>query len=461
MMRLNKRKSILVNRGPSKRPFLDDSLVPVPQLDLFSGQDMQCSVLETTPFTISPSMQYSDESPIEFEIPPSMSLFLSPTLFLNVTLEIKQPGEGADANKMVNVQEGDLRTTMSSYPLSSLFTDIDVKVNGQILTTRSGLYPYIAFLHLAHLTPDSHQSLLDGEQLGFKYAETTLQSGQGKEQAKMRLYMSAGKVVLQGRLFAPLLSQDKYLLNNTAISIILHQTNDKFRVLQLDGKRVKCSIKKITLSGYHIHLNQKLLQQTMQKLQLTDAVYPIKRFTVQEYQVPIGSTNFNINLSLPTSALPEYIFMMYVDTGALRGDYKKSPYYSTLSNIRFAQITLEGKNYPREAYNCMDKTEFVRAFSDLKYACKAMAGDYTWVTMDAFQSDYGMLAFTLSRYAGTAAAEQTGEMQVASLPRAGAAELAIKLVSAEEISKTVILIFCYNNKVYFNSTFICSTDYIN
>lgn len=462
----------------SKRPkkdvevksLFDDKLVPLPSLDLWSGHDIQASVFDNNDFVVRPVFTFNQTSQILFEIPASMSQFTSPGLVLNCIVKVTAKKGGL----WVPLKEDDTTMTLSSFCLSSLFSDVEIRCNNLTLTTKSSLYPFLAFFINTHVTSDDKFTKLEAEQLAYRYDPGTLSLTNGTEQKEVReaFVNNPNGRLLRGRLYLPLLSQYKTILNNSTITIVLHQTTNQFRAISRKdpnkaadstAPEMQVEITECWLSGKRIVLFDGLYVRLMDQLKRMPSVYPFRRFTIDQSQIPLGLTTFSKTLTLATSACPDFVFLMYLKTENVNGSFGSSPFESNIGNICSAQINIESRNFPPEAYNPSDPNDLIRVFGDYKEACKNISEDhnsYNWITSKAFALDYGVIAFDLTRYGGVSSKDLENE-EIYSLPRSGVTTLNLKFATGERHSKTLIIISCYRNKIFFNEAMIPSTDYAN
>lgn len=442
------------------KQLFEDALVPVPSLNLWAANNLQVSYGDQVEFLQRPAFIYNETSQICFEIPASMTNFTSPELYLNCEIKVSEIDTTTLAEK--GIAENDQNFTLSSFPLHSLFSDVEFRVNNLTLTTKSSLYPYLAYFHETHLTPKDEIVFKEGTALGYHFKQSTLSLTKGTGQAAIRAAICDGNhLLLRDKLHIPLLEQDKAILNNCTLTIILHQTSNEFRIIdKTQARKVKVTINDIFLTGKRQILFDGLYMKMMNKLKASQAIYPIKRFLVEQVQMPPGATTISKNLSLTTSAVPDYLFLMYVSTEAVAGSKSMSPFDSNISKICRAQINFEGRNFPAHPYDASDSKDLVRIYSDYKIACKNISNkpnQFNAVSFEDFRNDYGIMAFQLARYGGSS--KDMMDENMVSLPRAGVAVLNLQLTSAETSSKTFILISFYRNKIFFNESMIPSTDF--
>jgi len=436
------------------------TFAPVESLDIFEGDQLQICITDEIKFEQRSSFQYNETSDIIIEIAPSLSLFTAPDLMLNVELQLTVEKTNENGTKEeVGVESSDTDITLSSMPLTSLFSDIQLRLNSVSTTSNTSLFPYIGYFHQTHLTPEDEYSLINGQSLAFNYEdlEETTSDDVNKDQTYIRKVLSNKKTALiSGKIYLPLFLQKKAIINNVGITLILSQTSNKFRIMDKKNRNAKLTIKDIWVSGKRMQLNDHLLINMLQTLNEKNCIYPIQRWLVDETNISGETTHFSKNLTLVTSQVPDYVFLMCCSTEAVRGAYNKSPFVSEITDIDSAQIVLENKSFPVHPYNPSDPKGLVDAFFDYKNAIKHLVGQHNWVDLISYSDQFGVLAFKLSR------SEEESE-NVGSLPRGGVATLEVVFKSkpsgVKTSPKTIILFYCYRNKITFNNTMIPSTDW--
>jgi len=441
------------------------TFVPVPSLDIFEGDSVQVCVTDEIGFEQRSSFQFTDNSEIVVDIPPSLTLFTSPELYVHCAIELTVLEEEtlADGTKTFvekGIEKDDKEIVPSSNLISTLFSDITCKLNNLVVTSKSSLYPYLGFFLQNHLTKTEEYPLLEAQSLAYRYEEINSPDGSkatnGNYQKATRVRLSRKKIVnISGRIYLPIFMQKKLLLNNVGITLIFSQTSSEFRVVDLkDGRKAKLSIKDLWVSGKRVQLNDRLLIEMMNQLRTENAIYPIHRWVIDESSIPKGQSHFNKTLSLTTSQVPDYVFLMTFETEAVRGSYKKSPFESKVCRtIKSAQIKIENKMFPSKPFAPHPETNgTIEAFSEYKSVIKQLLGEHNWLDFSNYSNDYGVLAFKLSR-------SEEEDYYTASLPRGGVATLDVIYDSELDYAQTIVLIYCYRNKIIFNSSMIPATDY--
>jgi len=426
------------------------NFAPVSSLDIFEGDSLQICVTDEVKFDQRSNFQFNDNSEIIVHIEPSMTLYTAPDLTLNCELELTVEENGQN----VGIKDSDVNICPTTMPISTLFSDITCKLGNQIVTSKSNLYPYIGYLFQTHLTENDEYPLLEGQSLAYRFKSLNKPDDSDDKQSYVRsVFSEKKKVLISGKIYLPIFLQQKALLNNVGITLIFSQTSSEFRVLDMKtGRKAKLSIKDLWVSGRRMQLNDRLLITMLDTLKEQNAIYPIQRWMVDESNVPLGNQHFSKTLTLVTSQVPDYVFLMCVETDAVRGNYKKSPFKSNILQLESAQIVLENKAFPPTPFKPNSANGILRAFSEYKHCIKNITGHHNWVDIDAYQKDYGILAFKLSR-------SETEDANIGSLPRGGVATLNLIFNSQTTTSQTIILFYCYRNKITFNSVMIPSTDY--
>ena len=111
----------------------------VQSLELFGNEPLQASINQTYNYTIYPTTTYENGSPISFKIPKSTYLFTSPRLWIEMTVSIK------------NADLTDIADKLEIAPVAclsaALFSDIEIKLNGAVVSQKSNLNGYMSYLN--------------------------------------------------------------------------------------------------------------------------------------------------------------------------------------------------------------------------------------------------------------------------------------------------------------------------
>lgn len=446
---------------------LKNQLIPLPAFDVYTRNKVQISQLDQEPFSLSPVFTYQDGSNIVFEKSASSVFWTKPEIYIHAYVTAKKAVTAADGKeKWEAIAPTDVALGLSSFPLSSLFSSIDMYVNDVLVTDKDQLYPFISFLKLTHMINADERGKLEASCLGYKFPAGKLADPDCTEHLDIRKVIAGKKeLLLIDKIRLPLLEQEKLLLPGVSLKFVFTQTSSDFRCISIAGKtatgqvtpasKMVLNIEKIFLHGTHIVSNDGLYVATLKELQNQPANYSIKRYQASSFQFPTGAQEVHHPISLASSILPSVIFVMGVDAKDFYGQLAGSPYKSSMDDIKKICIKFENLEFPRGGYDLSDRNGQLQAFNDFKENIKMLKNSNTYneTKFEEFSSTYCVACICLDRYLGSSAEHAT------SLSRSGYGELVIQLKAPSSESKTYLIVCIYNNSVSFNEGMSVKLDY--
>ena len=239
--------------------------------------------------------------------------------------------------------------------LQSMFSQVDVSLNGRLVSHSSSTYGYRALLEtLLNYGKDATESQLTSS-LFYKDTAgkmdvtnplaTNATANLGlKKRAK---FTRGSKVIdLSGPLHADICFQGKYLLSGLDLKIKLHRAKDSFCLLSDEEEAsykvrvigASLLIRKVTLSPPIILAHAKALEKGTAK-------YPLKRVLVKSFTVPQGDLSITKE-GLFTGQLPTRLVVGLVDNSAYNGSYGTNPYNFQHFNLNKFGVFLDGQQIP-------------------------------------------------------------------------------------------------------------------
>ena len=318
------------------------------QLDLFSVPPTQTSVVggQWTEFFPVSSIT-SDTAPIEFNINGGDDyLDLSSTILQVQAKIVKEDGS--------DLEDDDQIGPVNLF-LQSMFSQVDVSLNGRLVSHSSSTYGYRAILETMlnygkGATESQLTSSLFYKDTGGKMnivnplaADNVANLGLKKRAT----FTSGSKVVdLSGPLHADICFQGKYLLSGLDLKIKLHRAKDSFCLMsdeETPTYKVRVIgasllIRKVTLSPPIILAHAKALEKGTAK-------YPVKRVLVKSFTVPQGDLSITKE-GLFTGQLPTRLVVGLVDNSAYNGSYGTNPYNFQHFNLNKFGVFLDGQQIP-------------------------------------------------------------------------------------------------------------------
>ena len=203
------------------------------ELELFSVPPTNISMEKGILVEGMPISTLTPGSPIEFNILPSDEYIDVGRTVLYIKAKVTKPDK-------TNIP-GDAKVGPVNLWLHTLFSQVDVKLNGKLITPSVNTYPYRAYLEtLLCYGADAKESQLTSElwymdKTGFNeldpHDDTLTNAG---FQSRGALTASSKSVEMLGRLHCDIFQQDRYLLNGVEMNVRLIPSPENFH-LMCDG----------------------------------------------------------------------------------------------------------------------------------------------------------------------------------------------------------------------------------
>ena len=368
------------------------------ELDLFNVPPTQTAVQSSQWVEHRPLTSLSDSAPVEFMITGSGEEYvdLSET-YIQVTARITK-SNGAD---LVTIGEGgaagaDAGIGPVNNWLHSLFSQVDVSLNGRLITPSTNTYPYRAYLETlltygpaakkSHLT----SSLWYKDKSGHMDDATNANDGFTK---RRKWVQNSRSVTMIGRPHVDLCFQDRLMLNGVDMKMRFVRSKDSFNLMG-GGKVV---IKDMSLFVRKVKVHPSVQLGHIKALDRTTAKYPVKRVETKVFSIPKNNMSANQE-NLFLGQLPNRIVIGLVDNTAFSGDSSKKPFNFRHFNADFLALYVDGVQVPSkplqpdfEGENHM--RSYVSMFSGTGLMCRDQGND---ISRDEYGNGYTLFAFDLT-----------------------------------------------------------------
>jgi len=256
------------------------------ELDLFSVPPTQTSVENGNWIEYHPLTSVGDDSPIEFEINGNGEDYID---LANSMLYGPAKITRMNGNNITN----DTPAGPMNLFLQSLFSQVDISLNGTQVTTSTNTYPYRAMIEtLLSYGDDAKNSQLTSALYYLDqpdrmnvvdFAEAARNSGLYK---RSRFTAASHVVDMVGRIHADMFFQERYLVNEVHVMIKLVRSRNSFCLLSADEFKVKMEnaimfVRKVKLSPSVFLAHTKALENATAK-------YPIRRAVCKTFTIPHG-----------------------------------------------------------------------------------------------------------------------------------------------------------------------------
>ena len=366
------------------------------ELDLFSVPPTQTSVENGNWIEYHPLTTVGDDSPIEFEINGNGEDYID---LANTMLYVRAKIVRMNGNNIAN----DTPVGPVNLFLHSLFSQVDISLNGTQVTTSTNTYPYRAMIEtLLSYGDDTKNSQLTSALFYpdqpdrmdvVDFAENARNSGLYK---RSRFTHTSHVVDMMGRLHADMFFQDRYLLNEVHVKIKLVRSRNSFCLMSADEFKVKVEnaimfVRKVKLSPSVFLAHAKALENATAK-------YPIRRVVCKTVTVPNGFRDVS-HEKLFSGQLPTRIVIGLVGNEGFNGAFTRNPFNFRHFNLMEISVYSDGQ----QQYGIKPLTTdfandlYVRAYNTLFSGTgKVFKDEGNGLDRTSFSKGYALYAFDLT-----------------------------------------------------------------
>ena len=317
-----------------------------PPLDLFTTPMTQTSVESGSWAEFNPVSAITDTMPIEFDISGAGTSYidLSQTQLIVRAQLVK--GDGTAIGNTSHVAPCNLL-------LHSLFSEVDAKLNGTLITSSNNTYPYRAYIEtLLSYGCDAKNSQLTsalyykdlGGNVGFEEGDPHSGTATNKGMVKRHSFFQAGGIVpMQGPIHLDLMFQDRYLPSDVGMQLRFIRSKDAFCLMSdAANPAFRIKIHECKLLIRKVNISPSVFIAQAKAFEVGNAKYPIRRVVCKSYSVGTGMRD-NVHEGLFTGQIPSRIVIAMVENQAFNGSYDRNPYNFKHFNLTSIKIYVDGQ----------------------------------------------------------------------------------------------------------------------
>jgi len=312
------------------------------------------------------------EAPIEFRIPSSGNLysdFKRSKLYVRGRI-VKGNGDPLPAwGKKKKKKEDGTETTEMDVPaeamvgpanlfMHSLFQQVDVLMNGKLVSNANPAYPYMAYLKtLTEYSSEAKNTQLRSQLWAKDTCESIdditypLGENEGLKQ-RADLFRESREVDMVGPLHSPVLNLDRFVLNGVETRIVLHQTGSPFRFISANTQpSYKFEIKDIYYMVCHVVPSPPVLVAHQESLKVPGALahFSYMNREMRQFTIAQGSYVMEVDDAF-LGMVPSNMIMALVESEAYNGSFRTNPYNLKHKNLNYLQVTVNGQEVPAGTY---------------------------------------------------------------------------------------------------------------
>jgi len=407
------------------------------ELDLFSIPPTQTSMEQGSWVEYHPLTTVTDGSPIEFDISGTGEDYID---FSNTMLYVRA--------KVTQNNGDDLADDAAVGPvnlfLHSLFSQVDISLNGTLITASTNTYPYRALLEtLLSYGEDAKKTQLTsalfykdqaGRMDSVDFAAAAVNGGLAKRRA---LVAGSREFDMMGRLHADIFFQDRYIINEVGIKIKLVRSKDLFCLMGA------CKVKILHAAMFvrKVKLMPSVFLAHAKTLERGTAKYPIRRVVCKSFAVPQNYLDVS-HEKLFSGQLPTRIVIGLVSNRAFNGHAGSNPFNFQHFNLSEIGLYLDGQQQHavRPIQPDYAHGQYIRAYNSLFVGTgKIYKDEGLYITREDYGNGYALYAFDLTA--------DLGEDDHFSLVQQGSVRLALKFSQALAATITVVAYAEFENVI--------------
>lgn len=309
------------------------------ELDLFTVADTQTSLESAAYCEYHPVTSITDGASIEFDVSGTGEDYLD---LNNTMLHVKAKIVQEDGTTAIPADDV---IAPVNYLLHAMFQQVEIYLNGTQISNSNSNYPYRAIIEaLLSYGGDSKKTQMAAAGFESDQADrmdsvlTTDAGNAGFKNRKTRARESRVFDMI-GRLHADIFFQDRYLLNDVNLKIVLIRSKDAFCLMGTNAR--KLVITSATLLVRKVRVSPSVALGHAKALEIAPAKYPIRRVVCKSFTSGSGVSDI-IQEKLYSGQLPVRIVIGLVDNAGFHGSLTRNPFNFAHFNLSEIGVYLDG-----------------------------------------------------------------------------------------------------------------------
>ena len=259
-----------------------------------------------------------------------------------------------------------------NLPLQSMWRQVDVEIQQQLISTTGTSYPYKAYLDIllnygASAKVSQFQSQLFMRDISDAMDDADPDEGNNTGLGMRWQFTKAGEVLdLEGPVYVDICQQDRYLLNGLQVNFKFWPHVEPFRLMSKeDNPDYNIEIVDACLKLCSVKVNPSVQLAHAEVLEKHPAVYPYKRSVIKTFSVPKVFFDLCID-DIFQGEVPTKMIMGIVSSAAYSGSYQKNPFNFKNYNCSFAGFYLNGQSIPHKPFKMdYENKNYIEAYLSL------------------------------------------------------------------------------------------------
>lgn len=421
--------------------------------DFFSTPPVMLSEEESYYMKVFPVTSIDNQAPIiyEFDVDDGHYADLN-NCFHYVRLRLMKGDrtseieENRDANDAVIADGDEQKVAPINYFGNTLFENIELYLNGELIESGNNLYPYKSFMQtflsygsetkdnqlaLSGYYPDTGDIDTDAIRTAMS-ADACANKGLRKRYALSRLSQPFASIA---PLHLDFCTQKKYLQNRTRVKIRLSRVDAKFGLISSAANpSFSYVIQQAYLLVRMIRPRESLRLAVEDAISTTEAKYPLKRCEMRFYTFAGNSNTLN-EPNLYSGHLPTRIALGLVETRALDGDWQKSPFNFKPFDVKEIDLKLNGKSVTNDPVRIdLDNNDYALPYFWMFKSTGGLLANESVIDYQQYKKGHFLYVFDLTE-------DGDHGLDHFHQPRSGVVSLDIRIGTIPNISVALVAMF--------------------
>ena len=332
----------------------------------------------------------TDSSPVEFNISGQGIDYID---LSRTKLHVKAKITTADGT---NTKESENVSPINLW-LHSLWSQIDISLNGKLITSSSNLYPYKSMINVLLNEPTSALGSVLQSQLYYKDSSGIMDAieplGSGQMGLFKRYHMSklSQTVDMEGTLRQDFMDVKRYLINGVNLQIKMFPTRPSFNLMSgTENTDYKVQIEDVFIKVCKVRPNVSIITSHAKVLDHSTAMYPFTKRDVKVSAIPKGQLSFHWDHMFQDKS-PNTVVVALVSAEAMNGNYAKNPFNFAIYDLSNIALYVNGEALPAQPLR-ISNGQYITAYNSLFEGRESIGSD---ITRSDFDGGYALFRFTL------------------------------------------------------------------
>ena len=326
------------------------------ELDLFKKVSFQGSIENSQLIQYRPISSLAASQTIEFDIPVSPEEYLD---LQNIYLWIKGNVVQLDGTDFPAAQDN--RYSLINYALNTIFDQLEVTLGGTLVSQSSKTYHYLSYIE-ALTQNSSDASFTFMKSAGFISPFNEDQFDFDAIWADLHSYVTRSKnFSLYGRLHGAIFNSDRLLLNGVPLHLTFSRASPAFYAMgsaaqaavapapAIEAAEPILNLAEVSLFVRKVKLSPNLLNAHARALQISKAIYPIKRSIIKVINLPAAQSTFVLD-NVYMGQMPCRLIIGFVTNNEFSGSYTTNPLKFGHHDLTYLAVHINGEMFPKTPY---------------------------------------------------------------------------------------------------------------